>query len=209
MSEKYINHSTVQDVIGLTTKTVIDNGPNSSVVKMPTSNQPPTRNWQLSVLVPIVITLLNGIGWVVVYYLVLSPQVAQYKAQTKLIEAQIAKLESTNARLEDQIGSIRLRAQATNEMNSTLVALRPNVSFGNFDFTFPRADKGQAVLGHEIKNIGSNATIVAAPTISLSLRPFSEAATKDALLLLGRDYTVEVFKLECFSLDRPVESSTT
>jgi hypothetical protein len=69
------------------------------------------REWRLSDFVPVVITLLNGIGWIIIYLYVLSPQADQNKAQTRLFDQQLARLQGTNQRMLDQLDVREKREQ--------------------------------------------------------------------------------------------------
>jgi hypothetical protein len=71
------------------------------------------REWKLSDLVPVAITLLNGIGWVVIY--LFSSQADQSKAQTKLFDEQLARLQSANQKLLDQL-EIREKGSNSNAL---------------------------------------------------------------------------------------------
>jgi hypothetical protein len=186
-----------------------------------------SKVWKIGAIGPLVITLFNGIGWLVVYFLVLSPQVDQNRAQTKLfdaqleklqsahqrlteqldvkersgrvqlddanrrfIDAQMSRLESATARLERQLANLRAQTQATADLNSVRQGLRPNIRFGIIESTFLQKDEIELV--HEVKNIGSNAAIVAAPIILLSTRPIIEDGDSSALLAVNRDYSARV-----------------
>lgn len=194
-----------------------------------TDNQLRSNVWKFGGIWQIVITLINGIGWLIMYFLVLSPQVDQYRAQTKLfnvqseklesvhqklveqlevqeksgrvqlddtnrrlIELQISRLEGATARLEGQLAALRAQTQATADLNSVRQSLRPNVVFGRFVSTISRKDEIE--LEQEIKNIGSNAAIVEAPRVRLSMRPITEETTRDALLVANRDYSLRVLR---------------
>jgi hypothetical protein len=182
---------------------------------------------------PILITLINGIGWLVMYFLVLSPQVDQYRAQTKLfnaqfekiqsspqkqieqlevkeksgrvqlddatrrfIELQINKLEGATARLESQLANLRAQTQVTADFNSVRQGLRPNLLFEALKSTLLQNDEIQIL--YEIKNIGSNAAIVEAPILSLSTRPITGIITRDALMVVGKDYSADIYRLGLF-----------
>lgn len=173
----------------------------------------------------VIISLINLIGWLVMYFIVLSLQADHNKAQTRLfdaqnmklqrlvdrlerwersgrvqlgdsnkgfIELQVSRLEAATAQLEEQLANIGAQTQTTADLNLVRQGLRPNLLFGKFEFTFSQNDNVE--LEHEIRNIGSNAALVAAPAVSLSLRPIADEATSDALLVADKDYSVRVYR---------------
>lgn len=185
--------------------------------------------WKLPDLLPLAITAINGIGWLAVYFLVLAPQAEQSRVQARLldeqlarlqsanqkivdqldirekggrvqlddsnrrfIELQIARLEAATVRLEDQLANIRTRTQATTDFNAVRQSLRPNIIFGKFDFKFPHPDKVE--LEHNIRNIGANAVIVAAPNLRLSLKPIDNNSRREDLLIAGEDFNVKLYR---------------
>jgi len=187
------------------------------------------RGRKFSDFSPIVVTLINGVGWLLVYFLVLSPQADQSRTQTMLLDAQLKKIQSINqklldqnelreisgriqlddanrrfvelqigrlegatSRLEEQLANLRVRAQTTNDLNSVLQAIRPNVLLGKFDFNFPYAD--QVEIEHEISNIGLNSVTLSVPVVRLSLKPISDSnnINNNDLLVPDRDYVLNV-----------------
>lgn len=193
----------------------------------------PEPRWQVKDFVPIAITALNAIGWIVVYFLVLSPQAEQSKAQTRLLDEQIerlrgmnqkvldqldiqeksgrvqldnsnrrltdlqiARIEAAAVRLEDQLANLRSRTQTTTDLNAVRQSLRPNMLFGKFNFTFPKAT--EANFEHEIKNIGVNAVAVSSPIVRLAVKPIGDSPSPSDLLVEGRDYAVRVYSLGMF-----------
>lgn len=104
-----------------------------------------------------------------------SGKVQLDETNRKLIELQISKLEDANSRLVDQLADLRARIQTTNDMNSVLKALRPNVLLGKFDFNFPYED--QVEIEHEIRNIGSNSITLSSPRVRLSLVPINNKSS--------------------------------
>ena len=195
------------------------------------STDSPLRSnvWKFGGIWSILITLINGIGWLVMYFLVLSPQVDQYRAQTKLfnaqfekiqsspqkqieqlevkeksgrvqlddatrrfIELQINRLEGATARLESQLANLRAQTQVTVDLNSVRQGLRPNLLFGKANITF--LQKNEVEVSFEVKNIGSNPAILEVPKIFLSMKPITEQTTSDALLVDGKDYSLQTFR---------------
>lgn len=84
----------------------------------------------------------------------------------------------------EKASDVHVEMQAVKELNSSRLALKPNVFFSKFDFTF---EQHEVQLEHEVKNNGSNEVIIEAPIIQLSLSPFDES-TPNTLLVANRDY---------------------
>lgn len=185
---------------------------------------------EFNAISPIAITLLNGIGWVLAYFLILSPQAKQNESQAKLLDeqvvrlqsaqqklldqlevsekdgrvrlddsnrrladVQIARLEAAAIRLEDQIANLRARSQTATDLNAVRQSLRPNVTFGKFEFTFPRTNTVE--LEHDIRNIGTNTVIVSQPVIKLALQPMSNTSSDQQLLAQGRHYNMRTYQI--------------
>ena len=110
----------------------------------------------------------------------------------RALERQVRRLEATTVRLENQLAKILSRAEVTPDPGSILQNLRPNLIFGKFEFTFLTNE--DVKLEHEIKNIGANAAIIAAPNVQLSLNPITGDVASDAPLEIGRDYAVRVYQ---------------
>lgn len=196
----------------------------------PPALEPESLLQKFNAISPIAITLLNGLGWLLAYFLVLAPQAKQNESQARLLdeqaarlqsahqklldqlevrekdgrvrlddsnrrlaEVQIARLEAAAVRLEDQIANLRARSQTATDLNAVRQSLRPNVTFGKFEFTFPRANTVE--LEHEIRNIGSNAAAISQPVIKLALQPMSNTSSDQQLLTLGRHYNVRTYQI--------------
>lgn len=108
------------------------------------AGRPASEAWlrkNLNILALVAITVLNGIGWLVLYYLVLVPQVEQNIAQTRLLDAQSARLEGATQKLADALdlrekagrievddANLRLLEAQIRKLESTAMRLEEQVS---------------------------------------------------------------------------------
>jgi len=110
----------------------------------------------------------------------------------RALEREVRRLEATTVRLENQLAKILSQTRPSPDPSSTLQNLRPNLTFGKFEFTFLTND--DVKLEHEIKNIGANAAIVAAPTVQLSLNSITGDVASDVPLEINGDYSIRVYQ---------------
>jgi hypothetical protein len=137
---------------------------------------------------PMATTLVNAAGWLIVYFLVLSPQAEQNKSQSMLFNAQLRKLESVNEKLNDQIQLLRNRMQSATEVLAARQAVRPKLQFSDIDIAFPARDTISMV--QRIKNVGLYPALIESPDIRLSPLAIADGSTANSDLLQGRDYEV-------------------
>jgi len=106
----------------------------------------------------------------------------------RLSQAEIRKLESATARLEEELANLRERTYVTVDLNTLVQRLRPNVSFGllRVDPSKP----GVADVTFQMHNLGPYAAIVDAPEVVLATKPVSLSGPIDGQLVPLEDYTV-------------------
>jgi len=112
----------------------------------------------------------------------------------RLSQAELRRLESTTARLEDELGNLSRRAHVTVDLNTLIQGLRPNVSFGLLRIVPTKP--GVLELTFQMRNLGAYAVTVDAPDIALAANPFAESGPGDGLLVPGQDYTVKADRVE-------------
>jgi hypothetical protein len=105
-----------------------------------------------------------------------------------LSEAQLRKLESATARLEDELGTARARTHVTVDLNSLVQGLRPNVSFGVLRTDVKKP--GVVDLTFQVRNSGSHAAIVEVPELVLATKPVPPSGPVDGRLVATQDYAV-------------------
>lgn len=104
-----------------------------------------------------------------------------------LSEAQLRKLESATARLEDELGTARTRTHVTVDLNSLVQGLRPNVSFGVLRTDVKKP--GVVDLTFQVRNSGSHAAIVEVPELVIATKPVPPGGPVDGRLT-SQDYSV-------------------
>jgi hypothetical protein len=112
----------------------------------------------------------------------------------RLSQAELRRLESTTARLEDELGNLSRRTHVTVDLNTLIQGLRPNVSFGLLRIVPTKP--GVLELTFQMRNLGAHAASVDAPEIVLAAKPFAESGPIDSQLVPGEDYTVKTYRVE-------------
>ncbi|MGH8695549.1 MAG: hypothetical protein ACREVS_03665 [Burkholderiales bacterium] len=112
----------------------------------------------------------------------------------RLSQAELRRLESTTARLEDELGNLSRRTHVTVDLNALIQGLRPNVSFGLLRITPTKP--GVLELTFQMRNLGAYAVTVDAPVIALAPRPFAESGPNEGVLVPGQDYAVRADRVE-------------
>ena len=112
----------------------------------------------------------------------------------RLSQAELRRLESTTARLEDELGNLSRRTHVTVDLNTLVQGLRPNVSFGLLRITPTKP--GVIELTFQMRNLGAYSATVDAPEIALAAKPFTESGPGEGLLVPGQDYTVRADRVE-------------
>jgi hypothetical protein len=115
-------------------------------------------------------------------------------AARRLSQAELKRLESTTARLDDELGNLSRRAHVTVDLNALVQGLRPNVSFGLLRIVPTKP--GVLELTFQMKNLGAYAATVEAPEIALAAKPFPESGRTEGLLVPGEDYSVKAYRVE-------------
>jgi hypothetical protein len=112
----------------------------------------------------------------------------------RLSQAELRRLESTTARLEDELGNLSRRAHVTVDLNTLIQGLRPNVSFGLLRIVPTKP--GVLELTFQMRNLGAHAASVDVPEIVLAAKPFAESGPVDGQLVPGEDYTVKTYRVD-------------
>lgn len=112
----------------------------------------------------------------------------------RLSQAELRRLESTTARLEDELGNLGRRTHVTVDLNTLMQGLRPNVSFGLLRIVPTKP--GVLELTFQMRNLGAHAASVDAPEIVLAAKPFAESGPIDSQLVPGEDYTVKAYRVD-------------
>jgi hypothetical protein len=112
----------------------------------------------------------------------------------RLSQAELRRLESTTARLEDELGNLSRRAHVTVDLNTLIQGLRPNVSFGLLRIVPTKP--GVLELTFQMRNLGAHAASVDVPEIVLAAKPFAESGPIDGQLVPGEDYTVKTYRVD-------------
>lgn len=112
----------------------------------------------------------------------------------RLSQAELRRLESTTARLEDELGNLTRRTHVTVDLNALVQSLRPNVSFGLLRIAPTKP--GVLELTFQMRNVGPYSTTVEAPDIALAAKPFTDSGTGEGLLVPGQDYIVRAERIE-------------
>jgi hypothetical protein len=111
----------------------------------------------------------------------------------RLSEAQMKKLESATARLEDEIGNMRQRTQVTVDLNALVQGLRPNISFDvvRVDIKQP----GIIDLTFQARNLGPYAAVVEFPELILATKPIPQTGTIEGQLTQAQDYSFKAVRM--------------
>jgi hypothetical protein len=112
----------------------------------------------------------------------------------RLSQAELKRLESTTARLEDELASLSRRTHVTVDLNGLVQRLRPNVSFGLLRIAPTKP--GVIDLTFQTRNLGAYAATVEVQEFALAATPFTASGSAGELLVPGQDYTVKPLRPE-------------
>jgi hypothetical protein len=110
----------------------------------------------------------------------------------RLSQAELKRLESTTARLEDELASLGRRTHVTVDLNGLVQRLRPNVSFGLLRIAPTKP--GVFDLTFQTRNLGVYAATVELQEIALAATPFTGSGPAGDLLVPSQDYTVKALR---------------
>jgi hypothetical protein len=110
-------------------------------------------------------------------------------ADNRLADAQLRKLESATARLEDELGLTNARTHVTVDLHSLVQGLRPLVSFGVLRTDIKRP--GVIDMTFQVRNSGAHAAIVDVPELVLATKPIPPSGPADGRLIATQDYSVQ------------------
>jgi hypothetical protein len=108
---------------------------------------------------PLILTLLNAIGWLIVYRLVFLPQIEQNKAQTIFLNEQISDIKQKSA-------------LSARDIILLVEAIRPNFEVSNYKIK--TIDHNTFKLSYTVTNNGTGTITVEKPVISLYENTYAE-----------------------------------
>jgi hypothetical protein len=125
----------------------------------------------------------------------------------RVSEAQLRKLESATARVEDELANLKHYPHVTVDLNDLVQGLRPNISFDVVRIDVKKAGVVDVTL--QARNLGPYAAVVEGPDLVVATKPVPAGGPADGQLLPTQDYTFKSARLGTLLPNQPINVAYT